>query len=165
MAECQRIDTFELCCWRRHLRVPWSTRRSNQSILKEISPEYSLEGRTDAEVETPIHCPPDAKNWLLGKDPDVGKAWSQQEKGKTEARMVGWLHRLDGHEFNQALGVDDGQGGLACCSPWGRKELATTEWLNWTDSQPSIHTLRIHLISGVWLKKGVFISWIHSPEI
>ena len=112
-----------------------------------------------------ILWPPDAKNWLLGKDPDVGKAWSQQEKGKTEARMVGWLHRLDGHEFNQALGVDDGQGGLACCSPWGRKELATTEWLNWTDSQPSIHTLRIHLISGVWLKKGVFISWIHSPEI
>ena len=69
----QRIDAFELLCWSRLLRVPWTARRSNQSILKEISPEYSLEGRTDAEAETPILWPPDRKNWLSGKDPDAGK--------------------------------------------------------------------------------------------
>ena len=72
-AECQRIDAFEQWCWRRLLRVPWTAGRSNQSILKEISPEYSFIGRTDAKAETPILCPPDAKNWLLGKDPDTGK--------------------------------------------------------------------------------------------
>ena len=79
-AEHWRIDAFELWCWRRLYRVPWIARRSNQSILKEISPEYSLE-RTDAEAETPILWPPDAKNWLIGKDPDAGKDWRQEEKG------------------------------------------------------------------------------------
>ena len=97
-AECQRIDAFELCCWRRLLRVPWTARRSTQSILKEISPEYSME-RTDVEAETPILWPPDAKNWLLGKHPDAGKDWSQEEKGTTEDETVGWHHWLDGHEF------------------------------------------------------------------
>ena len=95
-AEHWRIDAFELWCWRRLLRVPWTTRRSNQSILKEISPEYSL---TDAEAETPILWPSDAKNWLIEKDPDAGKDWRQEEKGMTEDEMVGWHHRLNGHEF------------------------------------------------------------------
>ena len=76
--------------------------------------------------------PPDAKNWLIGKDPDVGKDWRLEEKGMTEDEMVGWHHQLDGHEFEQALGDSEGQGGLACCSPWGGKELGTTERLNWT---------------------------------
>ena len=75
---------------------------------------------------------PDAKNWLTGKDPDAGKDWRQEEKGMTENDTVGWHHQLDGHEFEQALGVDDGRGSLACCSLWGRKESDTTEWLNWT---------------------------------
>ena len=79
-----------------------------------------------------ILWPPDAKNWLTERDPDAGKDWRQEEKGMTEDEMVGWHHRLDGHEFEQALGVGDGQGSLACCSPWGRKEVSTTEWLNWT---------------------------------
>ena len=79
-------------------------------------------GRTDAEAETPILWPPDAKNWLTGKDSDAGKDWRQEEKGITEDEMVGWHHWLDGYEFKQAPGVGDGQGGLACCSPWGRKE-------------------------------------------
>ena len=125
-----RIDAFELQCGRRLLRVPWTARRSNQSILKEISPEYSLEGlilklklqyfgylmpRTDSLEKT-----------------DAGKDWTQEEKGMTENEMVGWHHWLNGHEFEQVLGVDDGQGSLSCCSPWGCEELDTTEQLNWT---------------------------------
>ena len=90
-------------------------------------------GRTDAIVETPIFWPPDVKNWLIGKDPDSGKDWRQEEKGMTEDEMVGWHHRLYGHEFEQAPGVGDGQGSLVCCSPWGCKELDTTERLNWID--------------------------------
>ena len=90
-------------------------------------------GRTDAEAETPILWPSDAKNWLFGKDPDAGKDWRREEKGKTEDEIVGWHHRLDGPEFEQALGVVDGQGSLMCCSPWGHKEADTTEWLNWTE--------------------------------
>ena len=89
-------------------------------------------GRTDAEA--PILWPPGGKNWLIGKDPDAGKDWRQEEKGMTEDEMVGWHHWLDGHEFEQAPGVADGQGSLACCSPWGRNESDTTEQQNWTDS-------------------------------
>ena len=125
-AECWRIDGFELWCWRRFLRVSWTARRSNQSMLKEINPEYSLE-------EAPVLWPPDAKNWLIAKDPDAGKDWRQEEKGTTEDAMVRWHHQLDGHEFEQAPGVGDGQGSLVCCSPRGRKESDMTEWLNWTD--------------------------------
>ena len=92
-AEHWRIDAFELWCWRRLLRVPWTTRRSIQSILKEISRVFI--GRTDAEAETPILWPPDAKNWLIWKDPDAGKDWRQEEKGTTEDKMVGWHHRFN----------------------------------------------------------------------
>ena len=90
-------------------------------------------GRTDAEVEAPILWPPDTKNWLIGKDPDAGKGWRQEEKGTTEDEMVGWHHRLNRREFEQASGVGDGQGDLVCCSPWGRKKSDTTERLNWTE--------------------------------
>ena len=86
-------------------------------------------GRTDAEAEAPILWPPDVKNWFVRKDPDAGKDWRQEEKVTTEDEMVGWHHRLDGHEFEQAPGVGDAQGSLACCSPWGCKESDTTEWL------------------------------------
>ena len=127
--ECRRIDAFELWCWRRLLRVPWTARRSNQSILKVISPEYSLEGLM---LKLKLWLP-DAKNWLIGKGPDAGKDWRQDKKGTTEDGMVGWHHRLDRHEFKQAPGVGDGQGSLACCSPRGCKESDTTEWLNWTE--------------------------------
>ena len=106
---------------------------------KEIQPvhpkwdqSWMFIGRTDAEAETPILWPPDAKNWLTGKDPDVGKDWSQREKGTTEVEMAGWHHQLDGFEFEQALGIGDGQESLACCSPWGRKESDMTEQLNST---------------------------------
>ena len=130
--ECWRIDAFKLWCWRRLLRVPWTVKRSNQSILKEISPKIFI-GRTDAEDEMPIFWPPDAKNWLIGKDTDAGQDWGQEEKGTSEDEMVGWHHWFDGHEFEQAPGVGDGQGSLVCCSPWGHKELDTTERLNWTE--------------------------------
>ena len=93
-------------------------------------------GRTEAEAETPILWLPDAKKWLVGKDPNASKDWRQEEKGTTEDKIVGWLHWLDGHEFHQALGVGNGQGSLACCSPWGHKESDVTEQLNWTE--PSV---------------------------
>ena len=136
-AECQRIDAFELWCWRRLLRVPWTARRSNQSILKEISPGCSLEGLM-LKAETPILWPPHAKSWLIGKDPDAGRDWGQEEKGITEDEMAGWHHQLDGHEFGWTLGVGDGQGGLASYDSWGHKESGTTEQLNWTENMEAI---------------------------
>ena len=88
-------------------------------------------GRTDdAEAETPVLCPPHVKSWLIGKDPDAGKDWGQEEKGMTEDEMVGWHHRLDEHEFGWTPGVGDGQGGLACCDSWDHKESDTTERLS-----------------------------------
>ena len=132
-AECQRMDAFDLWCWRRLLRVSWTTRRSNQSILKEISPECSLEGlmlmlKLKLQYFGHLMWRTDS----VGKDPAAGKDW-RQEKGMTEDEMVGWHHRLNGHEFEQALGVGDGQGSLACCCPWGLKESDMSERLNWTE--------------------------------
>ena len=127
-AEHQRIDAFELWCWRRLLRVPWTTRRSNQSILRLIQ-----------EINLNIHW----KNWcwsyntlaILCEDLTHLKrlrCWERLKAGGgvTEDEMVGWHHWFDGHEFEQTLGVGDGQESLACFSPWGCKELDTTEWLN-----------------------------------
>ena len=91
-------------------------------------------GRTDVEAEIPILWPPDAKNWLIWKDPDAGNDRRQEEKGMTEDEMAGWHHWLNGHEFEQPPGVGNGQGSLACCSPWDRKESDTTKWLNWTEA-------------------------------
>ena len=131
-AEHWRIDAFELWCWRRLLRVPWTAKRSNQSILKEISPGGSLEGMM-LKLKTPVLWPPHAKSWLIGKDSDAGRDWGQEEKGMTEDEMAGWHHQLDGREFEWTSGVGDGQGGLVCCNSWGRKESDTTERLNWTE--------------------------------
>ena len=117
-AECQRIHAFELWCWRRLLRIPWSARRSNQWVVKEINPEYSSIF-IDAEAETPKLWPPDVKNQFIGKDPDAGKDSGWEEKGMTEDEMVGWHHQLDGHVFEQTPGVGDEQGGLVSLSPWG----------------------------------------------
>ena len=131
-AERWRIDAFELWCWRRLLRVPWTARRSNQSYPKG-NQSWIFIGRTDAEAETPIFWPPVVKKWLIGKDPDAGKDWRQEEKGTTEDEMVGWHHQLEGQEFKQAPEVGDGQGNLACYSPWDCKESDTTERLKWTE--------------------------------
>ena len=115
--------------------------------IKPVNPKRNKSwifiGRTDAEAEVPISWPPDAKNWLFRKGPDSGKDWRWEEKGMTEDEMVVCHHQLDGHEFEQASGVCDGQGSPACCSPWVRKKSDMTEWLNWTDhiSATSILTL------------------------
>ena len=107
---------------------------------KEIQPvhpkgnkSWIFIGRTDAEAETRILWLPDAKSWLIRKDPDAGKDWRQKEKGMTEDEMVGWHNLLNGHEFGWTLRVGDGQGGLACCDSWGCKESDMTEQLNWTE--------------------------------
>ena len=111
---------------------------------KEIQPVHSegdqpwdFFGRNDANAETPVLWPPHAKSWLIGKDFDAGRDWGQEEKGTTEDEMAGWNHRPDGCEFEWTLGVGDRQGGLACCDSWGRKELDTTERLNWTTQEPA----------------------------
>ena len=144
--KCWRIDAFELLCWRRLLRVPWTARRSNQSMLKEISPEYSLEGlmlklklqyfghlmrRTDSLEKT----------LMLEKI-------EQEEKGTTGNEMVEWHHWLNGHEFEQALGVGFGRGSLACFSTRGCKESDTTEWLNWK------------ITLAAWIEH---VSWLLHP--
>ena len=100
--------------------------------IKPVNPKgnqsWIFIGRTDAEAKTPILWPPEAKSWFIGKDTDAGQDWKPEEKGMTEDGMVGWYHWFDGHEFEQALGVGDGQGSLVYCSPWGHKESAMTEW-------------------------------------
>ena len=107
--------------WRRFLRV--------SGVIQAVHPKgnqsWIFLGWTDAEAETPVLWPPDVKNRLIGKDPDAGKDWRQEEKGLTEDEMVGWHHQLNGNEFEQAPGAGDGQ---VCCSPWGRKESDTTDW-------------------------------------
>ena len=127
-AKCQRIDTFELWYWRRLLRVPCNARRSNQSILKEISI-----GRTDAEAEAPILWPPDVKNWLIGKDPDAGEDWRQEEKGTMEDEMVGWYHQLDWHVWASS-GSWQWTGKPGVLQSMGSQRVSDmTEKLNWTE--------------------------------
>ena len=129
--EHRRIDVFELWCWRRLLRVPWTARRSNQSIIKEISPECSLD---ELMLRT------NANTWATSWEELTHwkRLWSWEGlgaggEGMTEDEMAGWQHWLDGHEFGWTLGVSDGQGGLECYSSWGLKELDMTERLNWTE--------------------------------
>ena len=105
-----------------------------QSVHPERDKCWVFIGRAAAEAETPILWPPHAKSWLIGKDPDAGRGWGQEEKGTAEDEMAGWHHRLDGHESEETLGIGDGQAGLACCDSWGRKESDITEQLNWTES-------------------------------
>ena len=127
-AECQRIDAFEVVL-NKILESPLNCKEI-QPVHPKGDQSWIFIGRTDAEAETPIVWPLDVKNWLIGKAPDTGKDWGQEEKGTTEDEMVGWHHQRDGHEFEQAPGIGDGQGRLACCSPWGRKESGTTERVN-----------------------------------
>ena len=102
--------------------------------IKPVNPKgnqpWMFTGRADAEDEAPVLWPSDAKNEFIGKDPDAGKDWVQEEKGATKDKMVGWHHQLNGREFEKTLGDGEGQGSLACCSPWGHKESDMTEWLN-----------------------------------
>ena len=128
-AEHWRIDAFELWCWKKFLS-PLDCKES-QPVNPKGNWSWIFIGRTDFEAETPILWPPDVKNWLIWKDPDARKDRRQEEKGMTEDLMVWWHHEIDGHEFEKAPGVGDGQGSLACCSLLGCKELDMTERLNW----------------------------------
>ena len=134
---------------------------------KEIHPVYPkgnqswiFIGKTDAEAEVPILWSPDAKNWLIGKVSVAGKDWRWEKKGTTEDEMIGWHHRIDGHEFEQALEVGDGQGILACCSSWGHKELDVTGWLNWL----FVEWMRCYF-SSYQEKKNVIFFFFFLPEI
>ena len=128
---------------------------------KEIHPVHSegdqpwdLFGGNDAEAETPVLWPPHAKSWFIGKDSDAGRDRGQEEKRTTEDEMAGWHHRLDGRESEWTPGVGDGQGGLACCDSWGRKESDTTERLNWTE-----------LMLALWNKLWSIASSSFSPKV
>ena len=124
---------------------------------KEIQPVHSegdqaweFFGRTDVEAETPVLWPPDVKSWLIWKGPDSGKDWGHGERGTTEDEMVGWHHWLDGREAEWTPGVGDGQGGLACCDSWGRKESDTTERLNWTELNVSFNSVTNSSSCPMW---------------
>ena len=124
---------------------------------KEIQPvhpkgdqSWIFIGRTDAEAETPILWPPEAKNWLIGKTPDAWKDWGWEEKGKTEDEMVGWHHRLNGHEFEQTLGDSDRQGSLMCCSPWVTKiRTWLTNWRATTACMYDSGLIKLNLLSPI----------------
>ena len=104
-----------------------------QPVHSEGDQPWDFFGRNDAKAESPVLWPPHAKSWLIGKDSDTGRDWEQEEKGTTKDEMAGWHHWLNGRESEWTQGVGDGQGGLACCDSWGRKESDMTEWLNWTE--------------------------------
>ena len=124
-AECQRIDAFELWCWRRLLRIPWTARRSNQSILKEISPGCSLKGlMLKLKLQYFSHLMRRADS--LEKTLMLGRIEGRRRRERQD-KKAGWHHQLGGHGFGWTSGVGDGQGGLACCNSWGRKELDSTE--------------------------------------
>ena len=137
-----------------------------ESLGLQGDPSWVFIGRTDLEAETPILWPPDAKCWLIGKDPDAGKNWGQEEKGTTEDEMVGWHHRLNGHGFGWTLGVGDGQGGLACFGSWGCKESDTTEHLNWTELNMNVYSSMPHhqmmdkfqLSCSAWVNNLLYIN-------
>ena len=162
-AEDWRIDTFKLLCWRRHLRVPWTTGRSNQSILKEVNSEHSLQGLM---LEAPILWPPDAKSRVTGKDPDAGKDWGQEEKWVTGDERTGWLW-LNGHEFEHTPGDTEGQGSPAF-AVHGVTKIWT--WLSdWTTKPPTTPIIifiifHFHCQNHSLFSIFFFLPWIHENE-
>ena len=126
-----QIDAFELWCW----EDSWESLGLQGDPTSPFWRRSALVffERRDAKAETPVHWPPAAKSWLIGKDSVAGRDCGQKEKGMTEDEVAGWHHLLYGHEFEWTLGVGDGQGVLTCCDSWACKELDTTEWLNWTE--------------------------------
>ena len=161
MAKHWRTDAFELWYRRRLLRVPWTARRSNQSIIKEINPEYSLEGLM---LKLKLQCFGHLmqRTDSLERDPDAGKDWRQEEKGTTEDEMVGWHHWLDRHEFEQTPGNSEGQGSLVCCSPGvtkSRRQLS-----NWTTTNPCwIKNCTLSNNESAWPHKCCCVLVLHFP--
>ena len=148
-----RTYAFKLWCWRKLLRVPWRAGRSNQSILEEINPEYSLEG---LKLKLQYFGYLMQRAWLIGKDPVAGKDW-MQEKGMTEDEMVGWHHRLNRHEFDQAVGDGEGQGNLVCCSPWGSQgQMRLSDWITTTKASLLAQVVKNLLQSG----RPGFYPWV-----
>ena len=162
----RRIDAFELWCWRRLLRAPWTTRRSNKSLLKEINPECSLEGlMLKWKLQFFGHLMPKAdsfeKTLMLGKIED-GRRRGWQRTRWLDGITDSWVC---GHEFEWTLGVGDGQGGLVCCSPWGCKESDMTDWLNWTELNWTCE-LTSHVVN--WMVKNETVlgeNWLSSQII
>ena len=150
-------DWSDLAATVKNSHLNWKKDYFNQTFQRQVTFMFSFIqtnlywrprifiGRTDAEAEAPILWPPDAKSWLFGKDPDLGKDWRQEEKRVTEDEIVEWHHWLSGHEFKQTLWDSEGQGRLACCSPWGRKELNTTEQLNNSNWHLTMYLLNLFL--------------------
>ena len=132
--------------------------KETQPVHPKGNQSWIFIGRTVVEAETSIFWPPDAKSWLILKDPEPGEDWRQGEKGTTEDEMVGWHHRLNGRELEWTPGVGDGQGGLVCCSPWGHKESDTTEWLNWTE----LNCENLEVRDWFMPKIVVIISWLYT---
>ena len=150
-AECWRIDTFKLWCWRRLLSIPWTAGRSNQSILKEISPGYSLEGlMLKLKLQYFGHLMWRADS--LEKTLIMGKTEVRRRRGQQRIRWLG-NHRLNGHEIEQTLGDGEGQGSLACCSPLDLKESDMTEWMNWTELKSTLRS------------PGDHVGWKASPGL
>ena len=151
-AERPRIDVFWTVVLEQTLESPLDGKE-----IKQVNPKRNLPciftGRTDAVA--PILWPSDVKSQLIGKDPDVGKDWGQEEKEATEDEMVGWHHQFNGHELGQTLGNDEGKGGLACCSPWGRKEWDTTD----TEHVGN----RFHALSCFWVEAGWGSLFVREP--
>ena len=162
-AEHWRVDAFKLVL-EKTLESPLDCKE-----IKSINPKnqpWIFIGRTDAEAEAPVLWSLDVKSQLIGKDPDAGSDWRQKEKGATKDELAGWLHQLNGREFEQTLGDGEGQGSLAWCSPWGRKESDMTERLKWTelDQNPpssSVHeTLQARMLKwvAIFLLQGIFTN-------
>ena len=166
-AECQRIDAFELWCWRRLLRVPLTARRSNQSILKEISPEYSLEGLMLKWKLQYFGYPmqgADSLVQLVRKDPNARKHWRQEKKGMTEDEIVGWHHWLNGYEFEQVPGVGEGQGSPACCNFMelqrvGHDGATELNWYSKLKKKYTIYNCRFQLLYGIFFSKFIDNRW------
>ena len=181
-AERQIIDAFELWCWRRLLRVPWTARRSNQSILKRTNPGWSsLEGLM---LRLKLQYFGHLMQWVDSLEKTLMlRGWGQEEKGTTEDEMAGWHHQLDGREFGWTPGVGDGQGGLACCDSWGRKESDTTSdctELNWKAKylnlikrqkkkflhiSPYIMFQKYDLLYSLKYLRSWFIIFFYSPNV
>ena len=170
-AECQRIDAFELWCWRRLFE--------NSLDCKQIKPVHPkgnqpwvFTGRADVGAEAPILWPPDAKSWLTGKNPDVGKDWRQKEKGETEDRMIRWHHQFNGYEFEQAPGDSVGEGSLECCSSWVRKSQTwlsdwtkTTTWYTNMNKWHALGMSNRHMDTGNQLLKDKISSNDKKSEL
>ena len=147
------------CFWtvllEKTLESPLDSKEVKSVNLKGNQPWIFI-GRTNADAETPILWPPDAKNWLIWKDPDSGNDWRQEEKGMTEDEMVGWHHQLNGYEFEQASWDGKGQESLVCCSPWGCEESDTTEWLNKNNIQIKNWSFFFFFFLQLWKQWSIY---------